>query len=112
MAQINSSVKEKINLFLQKLSENGIRTDKAYIFGSHSKANENSLSDIDFAVISSDLTGDRFSERIRLMKISANVDSKIEPVPFNSDTFIPEEPLVWEILKTGILVEQEEYVQV
>ena len=79
------------------------------VFGSYSKDSANSLSDIDLAVISSDLTGDRFSERLRLMKISANIDSKIEPVPFNSDTFVPEDPLVWEILKTGIVVDQKEY---
>ena len=112
MAKINSSVKEKIDLFLKKLSENGIRTEKTYIFGSYAKDSANSLSDIDLAVISSDLTGDRFSERLRLMKISANIDSKIEPVPFNSNTFVPEDPLVWEILKTGIPIDQEEYAQV
>ena len=112
MAQINSSVKKKINIFLKKLDENGIRPEKVYIFGSYSKGIENSLSDIDLAVISSDLTDDRFSERIRLMKISSNVDSRIEPLPFNSASFVTEDPLVWEILKTGILVHQEEYAQV
>jgi predicted nucleotidyltransferase len=83
MAEINPSVKKKVSFFLKKLNENGIKTEKAYIFGSYSKGSENRLSDIDVAVISSDLTDDRFSERIRLMKISCNVDSRIEPVPFN-----------------------------
>ena len=38
------------------------------------------------------------------MKIAGNIDSRLEPVPFNSNTFIQEDPLVWEILKTGTSV--------
>jgi hypothetical protein len=38
------------------------------------------------------------------MKIAYDIDSRIEPVPFTSDTFVEEDPLVWEILKTGVLV--------
>ena len=108
MAEINPSVKEKIHFFLRKLTENGITPEKAYIFGSHSKGIENRLSDIDVAIVSSDLTDDRFNERIRLMKIAYNIDSRIEPVPFNANTFVEEDPLVWEILKTGTLIHQEE----
>ncbi len=107
MAEINPSIKKKVSSFLGKLIENGIKPEKVYIFGSYSKNVENSLSDIDVAIISSDLTDDRFNERIRLMKIAYHIDSKIEPVPFNSNTFVEEDPLVWEILKTGTLIHQE-----
>ncbi|MBU1153975.1 nucleotidyltransferase domain-containing protein [bacterium] len=107
MAEINSSVKEKIIYFLKKLNENGITPQKAYIFGSYSKGIENKLSDIDVAIISSDLTDDRFNERIRLMKIAYKIDSRIEPVPFNLNTFVEEDPLVWEILKTGTIIYPE-----
>ncbi|OIP38835.1 hypothetical protein AUJ95_06265 [Candidatus Desantisbacteria bacterium CG2_30_40_21] len=106
MAKINPSVKKKIIYFLKKLNENGITPQKVYIFGSYSKGVENNFSDIDVAIISSDLTDDRFNERIRLMKIAYNIDSRIEPVPFNLNTFIEEDPLVWEILKTGTLIHQ------
>lgn len=108
MAEINPSVKKKVKFFLKKLTENGITPEKVYIFGSYSKGIENRLSDIDVAIVSSDLTDDRFNERIRLMKIAYNIDNRIEPVPFNPNTFIEEDPLVWEILKTGILIYQEE----
>ena len=104
MAKINDSVKKKVMFFLKRLNENGIRPEKVYIFGSFAKGIENELSDIDVAIISSDLSDDRFKERIRLMKIAYDIDSRIEPVPFNSNTFIEEYPLVWEILKTGTLV--------
>ena len=104
MAKINDSIKKKVMFFLKRLNENGIRPDKVYIFGSFAKGIENELSDIDVAVISSDLSDDRFLERIRLMKIAYDIDSRIEPVPFNSNTFVEEDPLVWEIVKTGTLV--------
>ena len=104
MAKINDSIKKKVMFFLKRLNENGIRPDKVYIFGSFAKGIENELSDIDVAVISSDLSDDRFKERIRLMKIAYDIDSRIEPVPFNSNTFVEEDPLVWEIVKTGTLV--------
>jgi len=48
----------------------------------------NEWSDIDVAIISPDLTDDRFNERIRLTKIAQNVDSRIGPVLFRPDTFL------------------------
>ncbi|MBF0101378.1 MAG: nucleotidyltransferase domain-containing protein [Desulfobacterales bacterium] len=106
MAEINPLIKKKVNFFLRKLNENGIIPEKVYLFGSYSNGKENPMSDIDVAVISSNLTDDRFNERIRLMKIACHIDSRIEPVPFNLNTFVEEDPLVWEILKTGILIHQ------
>ena len=64
MAEINPSVKKKVGIFLKKLDEIGVKLGKTYIFGSYSKGIENSLSDIDVAIISPNLTDDRFnSER-------------------------------------------------
>ena len=40
MAEINPSIKKKISFFLKKLKENGIKPEKAYIFGSYSKGIE------------------------------------------------------------------------
>ena len=104
MVEINNSIKQVILFFLKELDKNGIKPEKVYLFGSFGKQNQNKYSDIDIAIISPDLTDDRFNERIRLMKIAGNIDSRLEPVPFNSNTFIQEDPLVWEILKTGTSV--------
>ena len=60
------------------------------------------------AIISSNLSDDGFSESIRLMKITSHIDNRIEPVPFNLSTFVEEDHRVWEILKTGVLVYQED----
>ncbi|MBF0397054.1 MAG: nucleotidyltransferase domain-containing protein [Desulfobacterales bacterium] len=105
MAEINTLIKEKVKLYLKKLNEYDIRAERAYIFGSYSKGVATALSDIDVAIISPNLSNDRFKERIRLMKIAADIDSRIEPVPFNSNTFVDEDPLVWEITKTGTLIQ-------
>jgi predicted nucleotidyltransferase len=80
MAEISSSVKKKLAVFIGKLNENGIKPEKTYIFGSYAKGTENRFSDIDVAIVSQDLTDDRFNERIRLMKIAFDIDRRIEPV--------------------------------
>lgn len=105
MAEINPLIQKKISSFLYKINEQGITIQRAYLFGSYSKGNANSMSDIDVAIISPDLSDDRFNERIRLMNIAMSIDSRIEPAPFNLSTFIEEDPLVWEILNTGKLLD-------
>ncbi|GAB4419553.1 MAG: hypothetical protein OHK0032_15430 [Thermodesulfovibrionales bacterium] len=34
---------------------------------------------------------DRFEERIRLMKLASEIDTRIEPAPFRPDTFVDED---------------------
>jgi hypothetical protein len=48
----------------------------------------------------------KLKERIRLMKLSARIDTRIEPVPFRPDTFVDEDPLAWEIKRAGIPIKQ------
>jgi predicted nucleotidyltransferase len=102
LAEINASIINLLKKFLEKLKENGIPVEAAYLFGSYAKGKAKEWSDIDVAVISSEISSDRFEERIRLFKISSPIDSRIEPVPFRPDTFVDEDPLVWEIKKEGI----------
>jgi uncharacterized protein len=105
LAEINTSIIETLKKFLEQLKENGIPVEAAFLFGSYAKGRATKWSDIDVAVISSDLSDDRFEERIRLSKISSRIDSRIEPVPFRPDTFVDEDPLVWEIKKEGIPIQ-------
>ncbi len=106
MAEINASIADIIYKFLDTLKNKGIRVHSAYLFGSYVKGNENKWSDIDIAVISPDIKYDRYKERIRLMKLSARIDIRIEPVPFRPDTFVDEDPLAWEIKRAGIPIKQ------
>lgn len=103
MAQVNPLIAEKVRRFLAELSRNGIRVEAAYLFGSYARGRENRWSDIDVAVISPDISADRYEERVRLMKIASSIDCRIEPAPFNIDAFADEDPLAWEVKRNGIL---------
>ncbi len=105
MVEINTAIIETIRKFLDKLAMSGIRIESAYLYGSYAKGVANEWSDIDIAVISSEFTGDRFEEGFRLMKLSCDIDSRIEPVTFRPEDFVDEDPLVWEIKKEGMLIE-------
>jgi predicted nucleotidyltransferase len=84
------------------LKECGIDVESAYLFGSYATNHAGKWSDIDVAIISPDFSADRLDDRIRLMKFSTEVDSRIEPVPFHSHDFNDNDPLVGEIKKHGI----------
>lgn len=102
MVEIDASVMEAVHRFLAKIRENGIPISSAYLFGSFARGKGSKWSDIDVAVISPGISDDRLEERIRLMKLSATIDTRIEPVPFRPDTFVDEDPLACEIKRKGI----------
>ena len=104
MAQIDNAILDKVQTFISVLKSNGISVESAYLFGSYATNHAGKWSDIDVAIISPDFSGDRLDERIRLMKFSTEVDSRIEPVPFHSSDFIDTDPLVGEIKKHGISI--------
>ncbi|PKL51560.1 MAG: nucleotidyltransferase [Nitrospira bacterium HGW-Nitrospira-1] len=105
MAEVDAVIIDTVRRFLNKLNETGINIAAAYLYGSYAKGVQHKWSDIDVAVISSEFDYDRFDERVRLTMIASEIDNRIEPVPFRPDTFVDEDPLVWEIKKKGMLVE-------
>ena len=102
MDQINAFIVDQVERFLRKLREDGMTIDAAYLFGSYARSQESAWSDIDVAIISHDFTGSRFEEGIRLAKIAQHIDTRIEPIPFYPNAFVEDDPLVWEIKKEGI----------
>ncbi|HGE71162.1 TPA: nucleotidyltransferase domain-containing protein [Candidatus Poribacteria bacterium] len=104
MAKVNDLAIKLTKKFLKVLQEQGIKVESAYIFGSYAKGKEHKWSDIDIAIISSDFSSDRCEESARLMKLSCKIDSRIEPVPFRPEMFVDEDPLVYEIKKTGYMI--------
>lgn len=103
MAARNKMIKKCVIRFINELSKKYI-VQTAYIYGSYSKGNANEWSDIDVAVISPDFSENMFDERLKLMKIAANIDDRIEPHPFRVEDFDRSNPLVSEIQKYGILL--------
>ncbi|HNQ83555.1 MAG TPA: nucleotidyltransferase domain-containing protein [Bacteroidales bacterium] len=88
-----------LNLVRYRFS--GIET--AILFGSYAKGKAGSYSDIDVALIFSDLKEtERFDLQVQLMLIAAQIDSRIEPHPISSAEFKSENHFVHEIQRTGI----------
>jgi uncharacterized protein len=75
----------------------------AYIFGSYAKDSIREDSDIDLAIIFKNLS-DPFEMQVKLMKLRRQFDTRIEPHPFRESDFQISNPLVDEILKTGIKI--------
>ena len=87
MTEVDARVMENVRAFLAKLRLAGIHITKAYLFGSHSKGLADRWSDIDIALVSPQISDNRFEERVRLAEVAMDIDDRIEPLPFNPDTF-------------------------
>lgn len=102
---VTQEIRRVVDAFAQKLIENHIDYDSLVLFGSYAKGNFHKDSDVDIAVISSQFGKNRLLERIRLMKISAKVDSRIEPHPVSvKDWKEGWKQIVYEINRTGIKI--------
>jgi len=73
------------------------------LFGSYAKGNSPDDSDIDIALIFTNLDdSQRFEIQVQLMLMAAKIDSRIEPHPISHEDFNSGNPFVAEIKKTGI----------
>ena len=104
MVEVDKVVLKNIRTFLDRLDTAGIHVTKAYLFGSHLTGRADQWSDIDVAVISPQISDDRFEERVTLTKIAISVDDRIAPLPFNPAGFSEDDPLVREIIKKGFVI--------
>lgn len=89
---------DKFLALVQKSS----RIQAAYLYGSHVRGTATEWSDIDIAIVSPDFAENSFAVRVALLKLAAQVDTRIEPAPFAPTDFNPDNPLVSEIQRTGI----------
>ena len=108
MAAIDKVVLENVKIFLERLETKGIHVTKAYLFGSYLTGRTDEWSDIDVAVISPQISDDRFEERVTLARIANSIDDRIEPLPFNPANFAIEDPLVREIMNKGLVIRNQE----
>ena len=70
------------------------------LFGSFAKGNFHEYSDIDIAIVLDDFN-DLIGTQVDLMRIGRKIDTRIEPHPYRERDFIPDNPVVSEILKHG-----------
>ena len=101
---VDREIREIISRFVHILTLNGIRVEKAILFGSYATGRVHSGSDLDLAIVSPDFGKDRFEEGKMLHRLAWRIDPRIEPIPISSasyenDTWLP---LIYEIRQKGI----------
>jgi predicted nucleotidyltransferase len=74
------------------------------LFGSYARDNARKDSDIDIAIIFLDYDN-RLDRQVELMKLTRQIDSRIEPHPFREKDFNQSNPFVYEIVSHGMEVE-------
>ena len=98
---IDYAIAKYLDLIKSKFSE----IESAYIFGSYAKGKFTEDSDIDIALIFSNLDDSkRFDIQVQLMLLAAKIDTRIEPHPISFEDFNSGNPFVVEIKKTGIKI--------
>jgi predicted nucleotidyltransferase len=92
-----------VTKYLDLIKENFSNIESAYLFGSYAKGKSTDDSDIDLALIFTNLDDSRrFDIQVQLMILAAKIDSRIEPHPISHEDFNSGNPFVVEIKKTGI----------
>lgn len=76
---------------------------QAILFGSFAKGTNHDDSDIDIDIIVNNEV-DIIDTQIELMKLRRKIDLRIEPHPFMTSDFNQSNPVVNEILKYGIII--------
>jgi predicted nucleotidyltransferase len=84
MARGQDEVISIVSKYLELLEREGIRVLRAYLFGSYAAGRAESDSDIDVAIVSDDLSGDRVKDMVRLKLLTEKVDLDIWPHPYST----------------------------
>lgn len=102
---MDKNIDTTITKYLDLIKKNFSDIEKVYLFGSYAKGKSTNDSDIDVALIFTNLDDSkRFDIQVQLMMLAAQIDSRIEPHPISHDDFDSGNPFVVEIKKTGIEV--------
>ena len=86
----------------KKLLSKQMKFDELILFGSYAKGTQKEDSDVDVAVVLDETSGDYFSTRPLLWKISRVVDDRIEPLIFERKH--DDSGFLEEVIKTGIVI--------
>lgn len=89
-----------VRKYVSFLIEKKYNIKDVYIFGSFAKGNYTKDSDIDLALVIDNIK-DSFDLDIELMKLTRDFGYIIEPHSFNVKDFNINNPIVYEIIKTG-----------
>ncbi len=102
----NLDIYPLIMKYIFKIQEK-FKVEKAFLFGSYAYGSATSDSDIDIAIISSDLSGNRFTDNVELGSLTWGIDTRISPVGFTPEDFYNDGILSEEIKLNGIEIPLE-----
>jgi predicted nucleotidyltransferase len=74
---------------------------RMFLYGSYARGSQNPDSDIDLAIILNEMH-DPFQTQVNLLQLTWNFDTRVEPHPFDEKDFTSLNPVIKEILRTGI----------
>ena len=98
----------KIRRFINAVKQENYPLESVYLFGSFAKGNDGADSDIDLALIFSNLDDSKkFDVQVELMLLASNFDARIEPHPLSKEEFYSESPFAAQIRRTGIIIKDE-----
>ncbi|MCL2446705.1 MAG: nucleotidyltransferase domain-containing protein [Oscillospiraceae bacterium] len=100
---VNVDILETITNYISEIKKH-YKVDSIVLFGSYAHGTNHEDSDIDIAVISSDIT-DVFDDMAKLMSLTWGINTKIEPHPIKTENFRKDnDPFIDEIIQTGIQI--------
>jgi len=87
--------------YLLLLLQRNYPVDRMFLYGSYARGNQHQDSDIDLAIILNEMH-DPFQTQVDLLRLTWNFDTRVEPHPFDARDFSSLNPVIKEILRTGI----------
>lgn len=104
MAENTIEAIQLVKRLINEVEQCQIKIVEAFLFGSFAKGNFNEWSDIDVALISDDFIGNRFIDLKNIASATIKTSIDIQPHTFRRSDFNVSNPLVEEILRSGIKV--------
>jgi len=100
---VNEKILNDVKVFIEQIKSE-INIQSVYLFGSYAKATNEAFSDIDVAIISDSFEGFLFSDTEKILSKTKNINRMIEAHPFRKEDFTEDNPLVKEIIRSGIKI--------
>ncbi len=96
-----------IRNFVKRLSQEGIPIEKAFLYGSYVRGEENEESDIDIMLVSELFDKDDDQTIGKTWRISRSVDVRLEPYTVGKERFLNDQysPLLQLVKKEGLEVQ-------
>ncbi len=93
--------------FVRRLSREGIPVEKAFLYGSYARGEENEESDIDIMLVSEIFDKDDDQTIGKTWRISRSVDVRLEPYTVGKERFLNDQysPLLQLVKKEGLEVQ-------